>query len=340
MTTEMLASAIAAFLLNRDVANVSAATLKTYEADLRRFSRDSGVSALEEVTLEAIQRHFAELRVRMKPISAHRHFRTLRTFCRWCARTQRLAADPMDGMTMRLPKTLPRVPDDETVRRLLAACSLTSEGRRNRLLIALAADAALRKEELRHLRIGDLDLAARLVTVRSGKGAKDGVTFFGEATASLLRAWLAVHPDPRPAAFVLVTHEGVPLGPWAIVRILHRLSRRAGLDRPIGPHALRHYAATAILRRTGDLELVRRVLRHETLTMALRYVTLAQTEIAAKFAHASPMDRLASGRSCWALGTPLPRGSAAGPSRFRLSPASFGSERANGHGAGTPIRDQ
>jgi integrase len=48
------------------------------------------------------------------------------------------------------------------------------------------------------------------------------------------------------------------------------LSKRAGLSVKVGPHALRHYAATAILRRTGDLELVRRVLRHETLTMALR----------------------------------------------------------------------
>ncbi|MDP2956594.1 MAG: site-specific integrase [Longimicrobiales bacterium] len=156
----------------------------------------------------------------------------------------------------------------------------------------MAADEGVRKEELRRLRIGDLDLATRLITVRGGKGAKDGVTFFGEATASLLRAWLAAHPDPRPAAFIMVTREGVPLGPWAPVRILYRLSKRAGLDRKIGPHVLRHHAATAILRRTGDLELVRRVLRHETLTMALRYVTLVQTEIAAKFLHASPMDHL------------------------------------------------
>ncbi|MCL6551909.1 MAG: site-specific integrase [Firmicutes bacterium] len=85
---------------------------------------------------------------------------------------------------------------------------------------------------------------------------------------------------------------GVQLGPSALVRILHRLSRRAGLDRPIGPHALRHCAATAVWRRSGDLELVRRVLRHETLTMALRYVAVSEADLAAKFAVASPMDHL------------------------------------------------
>src|SRR5207245_1487242 len=81
-------------------------------------------------------------------------------------------------------------------------------------------------------------------------------------------------------------------GPSTITHILHRLSRRADLEQKVGPHALRHYAATSLLRRTGDLELVRRVLRHESLTMTLRYAVLTQTEVAAKFLHASPLDHL------------------------------------------------
>jgi site-specific recombinase XerD len=301
MSAGTLADAIAAFLLSREVGNASPATLRTYAEDLSRFARTSGLLSVESVTLEAMQQHFAGLRARMKPISVHRAFRTLRTFCRWCVHTGRIEVDPMRDVTMRLPKTLPIVPDDEAVRRLLGTCDQTLEGRRNRAMVGLLADSALRKEELRRLRIGDLDLATRLVTVRGGKGAKDGVTFFGEASASLLRAWLAMHPDPRPLAFVFVTRDGTQLGVYGIVRILHRLSRRAGLDRKIGPHVLRHYAATAILRRTGDLDLVRRVLRHETLTMALRYTALAQADIAAKFSVASPMDHLRTAAR-WAEG--------------------------------------
>ena len=86
------------------------------------------------------------------------------------------------------------------------------------------------------------------MAVVDGKGLKDGVGFFGETTASLVRAWLAVHPDPRPSTHLFVTSLGQALGEYGIVRILHRLSQRAGLARKIGPHALRHYAATAILR--------------------------------------------------------------------------------------------
>src|SRR5260370_31271642 len=126
----------------------------------------------------------------------------------------------MVGMTMKVPKTLPRVPTDEDVRRLLDACFNTPEGQRTRALIALAADAGLRKEELRRLRLGDLDFATRTIRVHSGKGQKDGVTFFGETTASMLRMWLEAHPDPRPTAFVYCTRKGIQLGPWAIARIL------------------------------------------------------------------------------------------------------------------------
>jgi site-specific recombinase XerD len=71
---------------------------------------------------------------------------------------------------------------------------------------------------------------------------------------------------------------------------------KVNLPRKIGPHALRHYAATSILRQTGDLELVRQVLRHESLAMALRYAHLTKPDVSAKFRRASPLDNLRAGR--------------------------------------------
>jgi site-specific recombinase XerD len=287
-----LADAIAAFLLGREAAGCTPATLKSYAWALAHFRRAVGLPAPEAITPEVVEAYLTGLRARVKPVSVHRHYRVLRTFTRWLARTGRLPADPMVDITMRVPKTLPTVPTDEAVRKLLDACPDTFEGRRNRCMIALLADSGMRKEEARRLRVGDMDPATRTIRVRVGKGQRDGVGYFGDATASLLRTWLRIHPNPTPAAPLFCTKAGDPLGVYAITRILHRLSRRAGLEKKIGAHALRHFAATSILRRTGDLELVRRVLRHSTLTMALRYATLADTEIAAKFVHASPMDHL------------------------------------------------
>lgn len=287
-----LADAVEDFLRSRRASGCTAQTMRTYAANLERFLKAAGGKSLGGITRQDVEGYLEELRSRMRPISAHQHYRTLRTFFRWCVRTGHLTDDPMAAITMKAPKTLPRVPADDAVQALLLACPDTFEGVRNRALVTLLADSALRKEEARRLRVGDVDLRTRQVWVHQGKCRKDGVTFFGEAAASALREWLHVHPDPRPEAFLFVRAGGDQLGAYAFNRILRRLSRRAGLVRPIGPHALRHYAATALHRQTGDLDLVRRVLRHETLAMALRYAQLTQTEVAAKFAAASPMDHL------------------------------------------------
>jgi site-specific recombinase XerD len=266
--------------------------LRSYEAHLRRFLAALGSSA---ATAPAVAAYLTGLRERMRPISVHKHYRTLHAFFGWCVESGVLGEHPM-RFTMRLPKVLPRVPDDETVRRLIVACGDTWEGKRNKALVALLADSGLRISEALRLRIEDVRFGERTVFVRGGKGQKDGTGFFGAEAAAALRAWLGARRDASPEDFLFVTVDGRPLRRDYACHLLHKLSRRAGLARKVGPHALRHYAATSLLKQTGDLELVRQVLRHETLHMALKYAHLARPDVARKFRRASPLDNLRAGR--------------------------------------------
>lgn len=120
--------------------------------------------------------------------------------------------------------------------------------------------------------------------------------FFGAETAQHLRAWLSKRRDAHREDYLFTDRRGRSLTRSHGVHILHKLSARAGLSQKVGPHALRHYAATSILRQTGDLELVRRVFRHESLAMALRYAHLTKPDVSAKFSRASPLDNLRAGR--------------------------------------------
>jgi site-specific recombinase XerD len=122
------------------------------------------------------------------------------------------------------------------------------------------------------------------------------VGFFGAETAQVLRAWLQVRSGAQVEDFLFVDRTERPLSRDYGTHLLHNLSRRAGLPHKVGPHALRHYAATSILKQTGDLELVRQVLRHETLAMALRYAHLTKPDVSRKFRRASPLDNLRAGR--------------------------------------------
>src|SRR6202022_315127 len=111
--------------------------------------------------------------------------------------------DPHASITMRIPRILPRVPEDQSVRQLLQTCSQTFEGRRNRALVALLADSGLRISEALRLRIEDVSFSTRTLDVRGGKGGKDGVGFFGAEAAHLLRAWLAARREATPEDYLV-----------------------------------------------------------------------------------------------------------------------------------------
>ncbi|MDR7418946.1 MAG: tyrosine-type recombinase/integrase [Armatimonadota bacterium] len=288
--------AVEAFLLSRQVMGCTEATLGYYRETLHRFSRN--LRTLDACDTPAVQGYLTRLRGDgLAAVSVHKHFRALRCFFGWATEAEVLPQNPMRGLTMKAPKTLPRVPEDATVRGLFAACDPeTFEGKRNRALIAVLADSELRIGEALRLRVEDVNLAARTLNVRAGKGQKDSVGFFGAETAQHVRAWLNRRRDAKPEDYLFCDQQGRSLTRHAAAKILHRLSVRAGLPRKVGPHALRHYAATSILKQTGDLELVRQVLRHESLAMALRYAHLTKPDVSAKFRRASPLDNLRAGR--------------------------------------------
>ena len=114
-------------------------------------------------------------------------------------------------MTMRLPRVLQRVPEDQDVRRLLKACSQTFQERRNRALVALLADSGLRISEALRLRI------------------RDGVGFFGAETAHLMKTWLATRMEPTFEDYLFVDHPGRSLTCSHATHVLHAFQSRPGL---------------------------------------------------------------------------------------------------------------
>src|SRR5574340_877687 len=124
------------------------ATLRIYEIYewwLRRL-----IAEIAEVTPVAVGQFFAGLQDR-SPSLQHQAYRTLKTFFRWCVEAGVLMETPLRGFTVRVPKTLPDVPSDEELCKVLATCTDTREGTRNRALILVMADSGLRASEVLHL---------------------------------------------------------------------------------------------------------------------------------------------------------------------------------------------
>ncbi|MCX7598444.1 MAG: tyrosine-type recombinase/integrase [Armatimonadetes bacterium] len=110
--------------------------------------------------------------------------------------------------------------------------------------------------------------------------ASRGQQAVGDSSASSPRA--RGHPGPRKGENI--RHQelkpGRPLNPRYVRQVVQRVARKAGIDRRVTPHTLRHTFATHLLRKTGNLELTRKALRHSRITTtAAIYSHLADRDV-------------------------------------------------------------
>ena len=140
-------------------------------------------------------------------------------------------------------------------------------GERNRLLLRVMLNAGLRLSEALNLRWPDVDLTTGRVHVKLGKGGKDRVLWLGEEDLQALRTWRQRQATltPEAPAHVFTTLDGKPVSPRYVQAMVARYARRAGIEKRVHPHTLRHTFATDLLRDAGNVELVRRALGHANL---------------------------------------------------------------------------
>lgn len=155
---------------------------------------------------------------------------------------------------------------------------------RDRTAILLMLDTGLRVGELVALKHEHVDLRARRIKVRDGKGAKDRRIPIVERLARALEEWYERRAKGLEAAckWVFPTRPGNALHTNQVRRFVKRAAVRAELPEAgrISPHSLRHTFATDVLNETGNLELVRRLLGHTDISTTQRYLHLADAHVA------------------------------------------------------------
>jgi integrase/recombinase XerC len=220
----------------------------------------------------------------------------VKAFTAWAVRRGLLTGDP--ATRLQVPKarrTLPAVLRQDQALAAMSAAKLGSQqgdplALRDRLIVELLYATGIRVSELCGLDIDDVDTGHRLLRVL-GKGNKQRSAPFGEPAAEALRGWLA---DGRPA---LVTAESGPAlllgarGGRLDVRqartVVHQTVAAVDGAPDMGPHGLRHSAATHLLEGGADLRIVQELLGHSSLatTQLYTHVTVARLRAVHDQAH-------------------------------------------------------
>jgi integrase len=158
---------------------------------------------------------------------------------------------------------------------LIRACSSRAPtGVRNRALIAVLWRSGLRISEALALELRDVDLEAGTLRVRHGKGDKSRTVGVDEQTAALLARWLDRRRrlGPGARAPVFCTLAGGRVDPSYVRHLLPRLARKAGINRRVHAHGLRHTYASELARERTPINVIRDALGHSTLAVTDRYL--------------------------------------------------------------------
>jgi integrase/recombinase XerC len=220
----------------------------------------------------------------------------VKTFTAWAARRGLLASDPAARLQMpKARRTLPAVlRQDQALDAMAAAKSGAQQGDplalRDQLIVEVLYASGIRVSELCGLDIDDVDTSRRLLRVL-GKGNKQRTVPFGAPAQAAIAAWLS---DGRPALAtsdsgpaLLLGARGKRLDPRQARTVVHQTIGAVDGAPDIGPHGLRHSAATHLLEGGADLRVVQELLGHSTLatTQLYTHVTVARLRAVHDQAH-------------------------------------------------------
>ena len=223
-----------------------------------------------------------------------RHAAAARSFTRWLRRSGLTTEDV--GLRLVSPKahrTLPDVLAPDQARAVVESAAGAEEpvGLRDAVVLELLYASGIRVSELVGLDVDDLDRGRRVLRVL-GKGRKERTVPYGVPAETALEAWLT---RGRPALAVassgpalLLGVRGGRLDAREARRIVHAaVSGTAGAP-DIGPHGLRHSAATHVLEGGADLRSVQELLGHASLATTQIYTHVTVERLRAVHAQAHP----------------------------------------------------
>ena len=215
---------------------------------------------------------WAATQSRLAPATRRKNVAVVRGFCNWLVDQGIVAVDPMRGFrTPRLPRLLPRALPHHHV----AAALEAAPDQRARLIIVLMVQQGLRCGEVAALQVGDVDLDWRQMRI-VGKGGHERDVWVTDETVAELKLYLDEYPATGGPLVRSYQRPTDPLTPPVVGRIVRAALYAAHVKRHahdgVSAHALRHTAATDMLRGGAHVRDVQAVLGHAHLVTTERYL--------------------------------------------------------------------
>ena len=276
-------------------------TQRAYLGDLRNLMAFAGEQGIHDVSglrlsdLRSWLAHQSETGAARATIA--RRAASARAFLRWATRTGLIDTDP--SLRLVAPKrlqTLPGVLKQDEVSTLLDVAAIASDDQdalhlRDRAMLELLYATGIRVGELVGLDNDDVDFGSNVVRVM-GKGAKERTVPFGGPAADALQGWLQLGRgqvvSAASGAALFLGRRGGRIDPRQVRGAVHQLLQHVPEAPDLGPHGLRHSAATHLLEGGADLRAVQEMLGHASLATTQIYTHISVERLRRSYQQAHP----------------------------------------------------
>lgn len=258
------------------------------------FIEAEGMPHITEVSREHVELWLESLQARMAQASVKNRYLGLRRFMDWLADEGEIERNPFGPPQARRIKppavdaTSKDVVTPDEMSRVLAM--LEKERRwRDLALVSILFDTGMRVGELVEMRAHDVDLDTGIIVIRITKSRKPRMVRIGPKTIrNLSRYWR--RPRREPGYAINTTHG--KLRRDTAYKIIRKVFAQAGIDKTVGPHDLRHTAASHMAGNVSEREMMT-LFGWQDSSMAHRYTQQALEKIAlAAHEKFSPMENL------------------------------------------------
>ena len=231
-------------------------TINTYRSVLHTFFEYYKEISPEEITQEQIRKYLYYL-VTHKEVTGAYQRQVISAVTFYYEQVLGITLRSMNVQRPKKAKKLPVVLSENEVATLLAQVS----NLKHQCILFTIYAAGLRRSEVLHLKLTDIDSERNCIVVRSAKGNKDRNTLLSKKLLEKLRAYYKIY---KPKEYLF---EGVTGGQYSVTsvrNIFKKALHRSGIQKKAHLHTLRHSFATHLLERGTDIRYIQALLGHSS----------------------------------------------------------------------------
>lgn len=256
-------------------------TLTAYRKDLEQFfdylKHYYPETSINEIDHLQIRSWMVELLGnKITPRSTNRKLSSLKSYFKYLRKNNHIDHDPMlKVIAPKVGKRLPSVVEEKQLKQLFEQVQFGEDfiGQRDRLIMDLLYSTGMRRSELVHLTIGNIDLAQQQLKVL-GKGNKERLIPFGKALSNFIQSYIDLRNKVFPHAdsqHLLLNKKGENVNAQLIYNVVKKYLSIVTTAEKKSPHVLRHSFATHLANNGADINAIKELLGHANLAATQIY---------------------------------------------------------------------